>query len=86
MGNVGKSLLKGLKYTGLYLGAASVAVIAQPEVLSAAISGALVGVGVPPVVGGLVGSYAVPVLASALAGAVQQIVKHRDKVFEKKPE
>ena len=84
MGNIGKSLLKGLKYAGLYLGAGAVAAVAQPEVLSAAIGGALVGVGVPPVIGVMVGSYAVPALASALAGAVQQIIKHRDKVFEKK--
>jgi hypothetical protein len=84
MGKFGKSLWKGIKYTGLVFGAAGATSVAQPEVVTVAIVGALTGVGVPSLIAGLAGQYAVPALVSVLTSFAHQVVKHRDEVFPPK--
>jgi hypothetical protein len=79
LGNTGKSLLKALKYAALYLGAAALAGVAQPEVISGALTAMISALGLPAAIAALVGQYAVPVIVSALAGLAQQVIKHRDK-------
>ncbi len=81
MKGIGKSIWKGVKYAGISLGAAAVGAAAQPDVVSAAIVGAITGVGAPAYVAVLAGQYAVPIVAAALAGTAQQLWKHRDKVL-----
>lgn len=81
MDKYGKSFAKAGTYALLYISAAAVGALTQPDVLKGAIMGALDGIGAPEVVGSLAAAYVVPVLVSALAGALHQIIKHRDEIF-----
>ena len=79
MGRFGKSLLKGLKYAGLSVGAG--ALVGVGDVVPGLILDVLTKSGVPEVVGSLVSMYGTPLLGGALVVALEQVRKHRDKIF-----
>ena len=84
MGRFGKSILKGLKYAGLSVAAG--ALVGVDGVVPGLILDVLTKSGVPEVIGGLVSMYGTPVLGGAIVVALEQVRKHRDKIFAPKPE
>ena len=79
MGRFGKSILKGLKYAGLSVAAG--ALVGTGDVVPGLILDVLTKSGVPEVIGVLVSSYGTPLLGGAVVVALEQVRKHRDKVF-----
>ena len=79
MGRFGKSILKGLKYAGLSVAAG--ALVGTGDVIPGLILDVLTKSGVPEVLGGLISVYGTPLLGGAVVVALEQVRKHRDKIF-----
>ena len=79
MGRFGKSIWKGIKYTGLVVGAG--ALVGVGDVVPNLVLDVLTKSGVPEAIGAMVSIYATPVIGGAIAVALEQVRKHRDKIF-----
>ncbi len=73
--NLGKSILKGLKYTGLTLAAAGLTGVGAEVVNLAPI---LIGAGVPASIAVIAAGVAAPAIGSVIAVTVQQLLAHRE--------
>lgn len=76
----GKSVWKGVKYAGLSLGAAGL--VGIDGVVPGFILDVLTTSGVPETIAGIAAFYGTPVLAGAVTVALEQVRKHRDKIFQ----
>lgn len=79
MKRFGKSLWKGVKYGGLTLGAG--ALVGVGDVVPGFIVDVLTTSGVPEAIAAVAGAYGTPALAGVVAIALEQVRKHRDKIF-----
>ncbi len=78
---LGKSIWKGLKYTGLAFGGAAVGALADGGVVAGVLVPALTGAGLPVSIVLVVSPLVVPLLTAFFATVTAQAVKHRDAVF-----
>ena len=83
MKRFGKSIWKGVKYAGLALGAAGLSGI--NGIIPGYILDVLTKSGVPEAIAALASLYGTPVLSAAVLVALEQVIKHRDKIFPPKP-
>lgn len=79
MGKFTKSLVKGLKYAGLTV--AGGALVGVGGVVPDLILDTLTKSGVPESIGVLVSVYGTPLLGGAVTVALEQVRKHREKIF-----
>ena len=79
MKRFGKSIWKGLKYAGLSVGAAGL--VGVNGVVPDFVLDVLTKSGVPETIGTVAAFYGTPFLAGAITVALEQVRKHRDKVF-----